>query len=116
MQDFRKLLKVKEEYGILGFRQLKRLKVGNYLLSIQASEGHYCVPRKSLKDIFDYMAMEVAIFDNKGNWCNLEHDKFFDDWKDREEFLDLYDGMVGAYTPIKLLQSLYDYIESRCDS
>ena len=115
MGDFRQLLKVKKEYGVLDFRQLERLKVGKYFLSIQASEVHYCIPRKSLKDMFDYMAMEVGIFDEDSNWCDLEYDSFFDDWKDREIFLNQYDGMVGAYIPIWLLQSLYDYIESRCD-
>lgn len=114
MEDFRKLLKVKKEYGNFGFKQLERLKVGKYYLSVQASEGHYCIPRKNLNNIFNYEALEIAILNEDGTWCNLEHDDFFDEWKERENFLDSYDGMVGAYVPIGLLQSLCDYIESRC--
>lgn len=54
--------------------------------------------------------MEVAIF-NKDAWVDLEEDTFFNNWKHRNKFLQLYDGMVAGYVPIDIIQSLYNYIK-----
>ncbi|MGV2640177.1 hypothetical protein GNF86_01810 [Clostridium perfringens] len=108
MKDFRELLKNRDMKD--GMRLLERIKLGDYELSIQASEHHYSYPKETLNNLFDYEDMEVAIFKNN-EFVNIEEDSFFNGWKDREEFLKSYDGMVGAYTPIKIIQSLYDYLE-----
>lgn len=111
MKDFRELLESDENSSPF-IRMLKRITVGAYELSIQASTYHYSVPRKTLVNLFDYEAMEVAIFKNE-EWVNVEQDSFFNEWKDRTEFLEEYDGMVAGYIPIRMIQSLCDYIEEK---
>ena len=112
MKDFRILLH-KNCLSATKNRIIERITIGNYELSIQASEIHYCTPRKVLENVFDYEDMEVAIFEENGRWCNLEEDDFFNDWKDRDIFLEQYDGMVGGHIPIQIIQSLCDYIERK---
>ena len=34
-----------------GFKCISSLKIGKYSLSIQASKGHYCSPRKNLTEL-----------------------------------------------------------------
>lgn len=109
MKDFRELLESNENSSPF-IRMLKRITVGAYELSIQASEYHYCVPRETLVNLFDYEAMEVAIFKNE-EWVNVEQDSLFDEWEEREQFLKDYDGMVARYIPIRMIQSLCDYID-----
>lgn len=112
MKDFRELLDANciKNFKLFSSRVMKWIEVGNYQLSIQASETHYCDPRKTLLNLKDYKLMEVGIFKNK-EWDDLEKDSFFDKWKDRKEFLENYDGMVAGYVPINIIQSLYEYIE-----
>ena len=43
----------------------RRLEVGRFSLSVQASAGHYCTPRKSGLPAKDYTAFEVALFENE---------------------------------------------------
>ena len=110
MKDFRNLLTERNNDGFI--RHLNRLPVGGYELSIQASKHAYCIPRGTLENLFDYTAMEVAIFkDDK--WTGVERDSFFDEWKDKECFLEDYDGMVAGYVPVEVIQSLYEYIEAK---
>jgi hypothetical protein len=37
------------------------IQIGHYVLSIQASEGHYCTPRQTLPKGTDYLSFELAI-------------------------------------------------------
>jgi len=37
------------------------IEIGHYVLSIQASEGHYCTPRQTLPKATDYLSFELAI-------------------------------------------------------
>ena len=111
MRDFRELLNrncSESDSRIV----MKGIEVGNYTLSIQASHFHYCTPRTTLINLFDYKTMEVAIFKD-GEWNNIRDDSFFDDWKYRTEFLENYDGMVAGYIPINIIQNLCNYIEGK---
>ena len=108
MKDFRELLKNRDMKDDM--RLLERIKLGDYELSIQASEHHYSYPKETLNNLFDYEDMEVAIFKNN-EFVNIEEDSFFNEWEYKEEFLKSYDGMVGAYMPIEIIQSLYNYLE-----
>lgn len=112
MRDFRELLEEQNKDTYFA-RMYKRLNIGNYELSVQASEKHYCIPRKTLSDVFEYENMEVAVLTKSGEWCDIEHDSFFNDWEFRDVFLCEYDGMVAGYVPIIIIQSLCDYIENK---
>jgi len=48
-------------------RHFHAVKAGKYKVSIQASEGHYCTPKKTLRRPEDYVSFEVAIFGSNGN-------------------------------------------------
>lgn len=108
--NFRKLLNGDciEKTFHLKNRIMERIKIGEYELSIQASKFHYCTPRETITDLYKYKEMEVAIF-NKDAWVDLEEDTFFSNWKHRNKFLQLYDGMVAGYVSIDIIQSLYNY-------
>jgi len=45
------------------------------IISIQASEGHYCTPRENCKSVNDYVSFEIAIWDDndpRGKWKTKE--------------------------------------------
>lgn len=116
MRDFRELLKSKEgivtiqlPFSVIKKRIFDKIKLGEYELSIQASEYHYCTPRETLENIYDYDAMEVAIFKNN-DFHDISEDRFFYDWAHYEEFLERYDGMVASYLSINIIQSLFEFI------
>ncbi|MGU9123139.1 hypothetical protein ACV3YD_15005 [Clostridium perfringens] len=114
MKDFRCLLK-RDESNPTCIAMLKRIYIGDYELSIQASEYHYSTPRKNLSNLFDYETMEVAVFKSEV-WVNVAKDSFFNEWSERHEFLESYDGMVAAYIPIKMIQSFCNYIEEKSNA
>lgn len=113
MIDFRELLKTTE--NSCSYRLFNHLSVGDYTLSIQASSAHYCEPRKTLENIYDYTSMELAIFKGKGTkFIDISDDSFFNDWKYKNKFLEEnFDGVLGGYVDIYVIQSLYEYILSQ---
>jgi hypothetical protein len=46
------------------------IPAGDYFLSVQASEVHYCDPEETLEDPQEYTSFEVAIFDKNKEWVN----------------------------------------------
>ena len=66
MSDFR--LELKREKG----RKFVNAPIpaGDYFLSVQASEGHYCEPQETLEDPREYSSFEVAVFDKNMKWVN----------------------------------------------
>ena len=62
------------------------------IISVQASEGHYCIPRENCKSVDDYVSFEIAIWndnDPRGKWKTKEFIPDLDDdvaaCMDREE-------------------------------
>ena len=92
-------------YEDYGFRMLKPVNLpSDVSLSIQASYGHYCSPRKTLP-VEDYIEMEVAIFKNK-EWSSIE--KVSTDEVLIAKFNGCSDGAgVYAYVPVELIEELY---------
>lgn len=77
-------------------------------LSIQASYGHYCDPRKTLPKE-KYSAMEMAIFLNN-EWSSVE--EVSKDVELIESFQEYFDGMgVYAYLPVELIEKLYQELK-----
>ncbi len=80
-------------------------------MSIQASENHYCTPRKTI-DLKGYTEMEIAIFDNN-DWANPHEDDRFKDFSRLDELLERFQEgeiAVGAYLAVDLIQDLYEYL------
>jgi hypothetical protein len=70
--------KTKEQMKAKGMnathRHFNGITAGEYTLSIQASEYHYCEPRETLEDLSQYTEMEIAIFKN-GEWVQPREDE-----------------------------------------
>lgn len=94
-------------------RKFYSIEAGRYLISVQASKFHESIPQKTLRNIGMYESMAVSILDKDSKVINLETDSFFDEWENREAFLVKYDGETGKFVPIKVIQSLFDYIEEK---
>ena len=56
-----------------GSRLFGQVLAGATLMSIQASETHYCTPRKTLVDIKAYTHWEVAIMSVADGWPNVHN-------------------------------------------
>lgn len=125
MKDFRELLRSKRgiqsvdlsidsttgERLVFSSRNFEAIKVRDYMLSVQASENHYCTPRRTLSDVYEYSEMEVALLkDNE--FVDVAEDQFFNSWERREEFLERFDGQVAPYVSIEVIQSLFEFIMS----
>ncbi|WP_317312298.1 hypothetical protein [Clostridium thermobutyricum] len=113
MKDFRKIL-VERKNG-LDIRMFEGIKIGDYILSIQASDFHYCEPRKTLNDLNLYKAWEIGIFNSNNEWVNISKFKYrrvFSGWLYYEYFINKYDGMVAGRIETVVVQSLLDFIDN----
>jgi len=92
---------------------LKAIPCGKYRLSIQASEYHYCVPRKTLYNMEDYSKMEFAIF-NQGGWFNFRKSRVirkFPRWEELQQYAN--NSIVFGYVPVELINEFYLYLITR---
>ena len=96
------------------YRNLKAVKAGKYMLSIQGSGFHYCSPRMTLPvDI--YAEMELAIINKKGAMVSINKSKLFRRFKRYDELLDRIDCpntgcAVYGYVSVNLLNDLYCFL------
>jgi len=98
-----------ESYEDIGFRLLKEVKISDKVsLSIQASYGHYCSPRKTLP-LEEYSRMELAIFKD-GEFTNVS--QVISNVKIINELAEHYEGTVYGFIPIELLEELYQELIS----
>ena len=97
--DFRDQLSVLME-DPTGFRMFKAVSFGKFSLSIQASYGHYCSPRRTLPNVADYSTFECMLMEN-GEDINPTTDSRFagivDAWSD-----------IGAHVPVAQVQALFE--------
>lgn len=99
-------LKVHSE--IVGIRKFRPLPFGTgHALSVQANKGVYCTPRKTLDDLSNYSAWEIAYLYN-----GLAHPSDVPDIEFEEEWLGYWDSQVAAYVPTAIVQEIYEYL---CD-
>lgn len=86
------------------FRMFNSIIVKESLwLSLQASYGHYCSPRKTLRDVAEYTSMEFALMDADRNFKSVtEVLPNFSRLKEIEE----YESTVYGYVPVDLIQDL----------
>ena len=99
------------------YRNLKAVKAGKYMLSVQGSSGHYCSPRMTLPvDI--YAEMELAIINKKGALVSINKSKIFRDFKRYDELFSRIDCpntgcAVYGYVSVGLLNELYCFLRQR---
>ena len=89
---------------------------GKYVMSVQASERHYCSPKKRLP-VKQYKSMELAIF--KGDeFVQVYDNEDFKNFDRYEELVKSSERMndkiaaVYAYVPIDLLSDLYLFLKN----
>jgi hypothetical protein len=99
-------------------RITKAIKAGNYQMSIQASEWHYCSPRATI-DYEDYHKMELAIFNkSKRGWFNVSKSNVIKEFPRYKELIERADGLgssatVFGYLDVEIINDLYVYLCSR---
>jgi hypothetical protein len=117
--DFRNLMKLDKEVSfslISGFTRIYQpIQAGNYFLSVQASDFHWCRPKTST-DLFQYEAMEVVLFDKNHEWVNPLNTEEFNDFKRINEIRQVWrpgKQGVGVCVPVDLIQDFYDYLRNK---
>lgn len=111
MTDFIKLLKKDEEINLF-----YPFVCGDFLISIQASNSHYCKPRETLEEHewYCYDKWEIAML-HKEQWVHADN-SYLDDFDRQDELDEVYefgDHPVGAYAPTNLIEDLLGYVESK---
>lgn len=92
-----------------GFRILESLFVSDSVqLSIQASEGHYCTPRKTLP-LGECTTMEVAIFKDDDF---VSVGEVSDNLYLRETLEEFYDGTIYSRVPVEIIDYVVDELKA----
>jgi hypothetical protein len=90
-------------------RGFKHIQIGDLSLSIQASWGHYCTPRRTLNNLDEYSTMEFAIIQDDGEFATVsEVLPTFSRLDEIEE----YENTVYGYVPVDLIEQLYQELIS----
>ena len=88
----------------LKYRQFEPIRLSvNLWLSIQASYGHYCTPRVTLKDLDEYTHWEFALF-TENDFVRVT--EVLPDFPSLAE-IELYEQQVYSFVPTDLLEELY---------
>ena len=114
MEFIKELQKQNESFNTANYRMLKRIKAGNYFLSIQGSNGHYCRPRLTLP-VDVYTHMELAIFNKKGSMVSINRSKVFRNFSGYNELISMADSLnskatVYGFVSVDLLNDLYCFL------
>ena len=114
MEFIKELQKQKNSFNTEGYRILKRIKAGDYFLSIQGSNFHYCSPRLTLP-VDVYTHMELAIFNKKGSMVSINRSKVFRNFSGYNELISMASCLnstatVYGYVSVDLLNDLYCFL------
>ena len=89
------------------------LKIGKYQLSIQASKGHYCSPRKNLTDYNLYNSFEMLIMKEDGSDIQLKKSSIIRNYPKYYKLLSYHDGeSIFGWVDKDLLEDFVNYLES----
>lgn len=92
---------------------ISSFKIGKYKLSIQASEGHYCSPRKNLTDYNLYNSFEMLIMKEDGSDIQLKKSSIIRNYPKYYKLLSHYDGEgIFGWVDKDILEDFVNYLES----
>ncbi len=116
MELFNKLIQVNGGNSRPNSNELKAVKAGNYYLSIQGSDGHYCSPRELLP-VGAYFDMELAILNSKKAFLRVSMSSVIRSFPRYDELIERRDGPssksdVFGYVNVGLLNDLYLYLNT----
>ena len=114
MELIKELQKQKKAFSTEDYRMLEPVKAGNYFLSIQGSNAHYCTPKKSLP-VDMYSEMELAIFNKKCKMVSVNRSNVFRKFSRYSELVERADFLnstatVYGYVSVDLLNELYCFL------
>ena len=116
MEFIKELQKQKNSFNTKDYRMLKRIKAGDYFLSIQGSNFHYCLPRLTLP-VDAYTHMELAIINKKGSMVSINRSKVFRNFSGYNELISMASCLnstatatVYGYVSVDLLNDLYCFL------
>lgn len=92
------------------YRGFNHIKIGDLSLSIQASFGHYCTPRKTLKSASDYTSMEFALIKANGDFTTVS--EILPNFSRLSE-IEEYENTVYGFVPVELIEELYQELKTR---
>ena len=96
-----------------GSKVISSFKIGKYQLSIQASEGHYCSPRKNLTDYNLYNSFEMLIMKEDGSDIQLKKSSIIRNYPKYYKLLSYHDGEgIFGWVDKDLLEDFVNYLES----
>lgn len=91
----------------VGFGMYKPVRFnGGYQMSIQASRGHYSIPR-DMRDKNEYTAFEVALMNQGGEFLNFK-DEFGIDFLEESN-----EDVVYGYVSVESVQKAFSYMANR---
>ena len=117
MELIKELQKQEKAFSTEDYRMLKPVKAGDYFLSIQGSNTHYCTPKQSLPvDI--YSSMELAIINKKGSMVSINRSKLIRKFSRYAELVERAEGLNSKVTfygfvSVDLLNDLYCFLNGR---
>ena len=92
---------------------ISSFKIGKYKLSIQASKGHYCSPRKNLTDYNLYNSFEMLIMKENGSDIQLKKSSIIRNYPKYYKLLSYHDGeSIFGWVDKDLLEDFVNYLES----
>ena len=97
----------------LGSKVIAPLKIGKYKLSIQASKGHYCFPRKFIDDYNMYSSFEMLIMKEDGSDIQLKKSSIIRNYPKYYKLLSYHDReSIFGWVDKDLLEDFVNYLES----
>lgn len=90
-------------------RSFDHILFDDFSLSIQASYAHYCIPRKTLKDLKEYAAMEFALL-KEGEFISVR--ELLPDFKRLFEIESYHDTVYG-YVPVDLIEDMFQEFKKK---
>lgn len=110
MKEALKETPMSSSYDNGGFRVFEPIQIGDVYISIQASYGHYCSPRKTLENLNDYTSMEVALIrdDHFVSISEVIDEQFLSD-----KLSEHFEGTVYSYVPVELIEEVYLYLAKK---
>ena len=93
-------------------RYFSTVIAGDFELSIQGSNIHYCEP-KEIVDASQYKSLEMAIFKSSGEWVQAREESVLKDFPRIDELIGCTEegeSPISSYVPANLIQDLYAFL------
>ena len=102
----------KKESSIITSFPISAIPAGNYMLSIQASKGHYCTPRQNLSSYTLYSSFEICLMKKDYSGLNPKQSSKIRSFPRYSELIRSYDSHgVFGWVADDLIMDLLNYLK-----